>query len=104
GIAVPEPGPADTRARLVGPDPEAHAAQAMDGVEAGQAAADDGDIELPGGGTMRGVRHLSGVPVLFLLCERWKSACFQRSPAWAGLARVAAGHIAGARRTPERRS
>src|SRR5205814_10240670 len=47
GIAVPEPGGADPRAGLVGAHPEAEATQPMDGIEAGQAAADDGDIKSP---------------------------------------------------------
>src|SRR5687768_11737457 len=70
GVAVPEPGPADARAGFVGPDFQAHAAQAMDGIETGQAAADDGDIELAliggrGSRTTRGVRHLSAFPYCF---------------------------------------
>ena len=48
GIAVPEPGAADAAARFVGTDREAQAAQAMDGVEAGEAAADDGDVQEAG--------------------------------------------------------
>ena len=74
GIAVPEPGAADARAGLVGADFQAHAAQAMDGIEAGQAAADDGDIELARrrkGGRDRGRRRAWRVfPEGFLLCER----------------------------------
>ena len=56
-LQVPEPGPADSRSRLVGADPQAHAAQAMDGVKPGKPPADDGDIELTGGRTIRGVRQ-----------------------------------------------
>ena len=54
GIAVPEPGAADARAGLVGADLQAQAAQAMDGVEAGQAAADDDDVELARSGARSG--------------------------------------------------
>ena len=100
GVAVPEPGPADARAGFVGPDFQAHAAQAMDGIETGQAAADDGDIELALiGGRGAEPREASGIcqrsRIVFAVRAE-KSSCLQRSPASAGLASLAAGHIAGA--------
>ena len=66
-IAVPEPGAADPGTGFVGAHLEAQSAQAMDGVEAGQAAAHDHDIELARHG-VGGIGH--GCSCLVLLCER----------------------------------
>ena len=45
GIAVPVPGAADIIAGLEGADLQAELAQAVDGVEAADAGADDDDVE-----------------------------------------------------------
>ena len=50
-VAVPVPGPPDTRAGLVDPEPEAHLSESVEHVEAGEAGAYDRDVEegrLPG--------------------------------------------------------
>ena len=45
GIAVPEPGAANVRPGLESAHAQAHAAQAVDGVQPGQSAPDNGDVE-----------------------------------------------------------
>ena len=55
GIAVPEPRAADTAASFVHPHSEAQLAQAVERIEAGDAASDDDGVEVRGGLRGRGV-------------------------------------------------